>query len=248
MVSNGEAEGGSWRTPLIWALPPLPQTQKEQGAQVGLSGGGGCLFPRDLGCFPGGLEGTSRVTIETGVTAVKNTHPSSVTLTSKRLAALIFSQKGSQTPASTTAKPGGQLGVNMVWLLPWGNLSRGFPLPPGMSSKPRQDPWGPCDETLLASSTWCLRASCSVFSHLSYSGCLGFPFSSCWCVFLCHTHLFAWPNPSGSSRLSLNTISSGKPCCSSWDRSPLFSVSSTLGLVTSFTTSHWHLLSIWLIP
>ena len=248
MDSNGEAEGGSWRSPQIWTPSPLPQTQKEQGTQVGLSSRGGWLFPRDLGCFPGGLEGISKVTTETGVTAVKNTHPFSVTLTSKRLAGLVFSQKGSQTPASTTAKPGGQLGVNMVWLLPWGKLFQVSHCP-GMSSKPRQDPWGPCDVALLASSTWYLRASCSVLSHLSYSRWwLGFPFSSCWCFFLCHTNFFAWPNPSGSSRLSLNTTSSGKPCCSSWDRSPLFSVSSALGLVTSLTTSHWHLPSIWPIP
>lgn len=155
--------------PPKFKLLPLclrPRKNKEHKSGYLGRGWGCCLFPRDLGHFPGGLEGTSRVTIETGVTAVKNTHPSSVTLTSKRLAGLIFSQKGSQTPASTTAKPGGQLGVNMVWLLPWGNLSGGFPLPPGVSSKLRQDPWGPCDVTLLASSTWCLRASCSVFSQL----------------------------------------------------------------------------------
>lgn len=94
-------------------LLPL-SLQKGQGAQVRLSSGGGCLLPRDLGHFPGGLEGTSKVTTETGVTAVKNTHPFSVTLTSKRLAGLVFSQKGSQTPASTTAKPGGQFAVNTV--------------------------------------------------------------------------------------------------------------------------------------
>ena len=95
-------------------LLPLCLRPRKNKEQVGLSSRGGWLFPRDLGHFPGGLEGTSKVTTEMGVTAVKNTHPFSVTLTSKRLAGLIFSQKGSQTPASTTAKPEGRLGVNMV--------------------------------------------------------------------------------------------------------------------------------------
>lgn len=96
MVSNGEAEGGSWRTsPDLCSFPP-PQTQKEQENKWDVLGGGGGVAVYSQG----------KVTDETGVTAIKNTHPFSVTLTSKRLAALVISPKGSKSHASSTAEPG----------------------------------------------------------------------------------------------------------------------------------------------
>lgn len=94
MVSNGEAGGGSWRTSPDLCSFPQPQTQKEQENKWDVWGGGVAAYPQ------------GKVTDETGVTAIKNTHPFSVTLTSKRLAALVISPKGSKSHASSTVEPG----------------------------------------------------------------------------------------------------------------------------------------------
>lgn len=76
------------------SLSLRPRKNRRTSGMSWVGGGGVALYS----------EG--KVTDETGVTAIKNTHPFSVILTSKRLAALVISPKGSKSHASSTAEPG----------------------------------------------------------------------------------------------------------------------------------------------
>lgn len=147
MVSRRDNSRWALSAPQTCAPSPQPQTQKEQGRQVGCLGGAG---------YSQGTQGTfqvcgrtSKVMSRLGSWVVNNTDPSSVILISKRLKALSFFSEGlSQELHCSTAQPGVYLALMWFGPIPGENLAK-LPTALGMSSNSNPNRlmrplwWGP---------------------------------------------------------------------------------------------------------